>query len=46
MLMTASLRLLNWLTREVETFHPIHAGEARRTSSETDWTAFCRSVAV
>ena len=27
--MTAPLRLFNSLTRETETFHPIHPGEAR-----------------
>jgi len=27
--MTAPPRLLNSLTREPETFHPVHAGEAR-----------------
>ena len=27
--MTAPLRLFNSLTRELETFHPVHAGEAR-----------------
>jgi len=27
--MNAPLRLFNSLTREIETFHPVHPGEAR-----------------
>ena len=39
--MTAPLRLFNSLTREIETFHPVHPGEARVYSrGPTVYTSF------